>query len=234
MNSQSRKVTMAVFREQLRSGDLPVIFQDGAGGVRTHQAIYLLSGTADTGATSYISGDGFYLCADVSEKLVFSENAEILRFVFSRTELTIDGVAGLRDSQYTADKVREMLVMQQTFTTSEPKAVLRLDRVDFPPGAVAYRHTHPGGGLRYLTSGALTLDATGNIHQYSAGDAWFEDANSPVMATADETQDSQFIRMMLLPMQCKAKSTFIHINKEDEKKPRLQSNIRFFDEVISL
>ena len=31
--------------------------------------------------------------------------------------------------------------------------VLRCDRIDFPRGGVAYRHTHPGGGIRYLLFG---------------------------------------------------------------------------------
>ena len=31
--------------------------------------------------------------------------------------------------------------------------MLRCDRVDFPPGGVAYRHTHPGPGLRVLLAG---------------------------------------------------------------------------------
>ena len=36
--------------------------------------------------------------------------------------------------------------------------VLRCDRVDFPPGGVAYRHVHPGPGIRRILYGELTID----------------------------------------------------------------------------
>ena len=36
--------------------------------------------------------------------------------------------------------------------------VLRCDRVDFPPGGIAYRHVHPGAGIRRILHGALTID----------------------------------------------------------------------------
>ena len=39
--------------------------------------------------------------------------------------------------------------------------VVRCDRVDFPPGGVAYRHVHPGPGIRRLLRGELTIDRDG-------------------------------------------------------------------------
>jgi hypothetical protein len=39
--------------------------------------------------------------------------------------------------------------------------IARCDRIDFPPGGVAYRHTHPGPGVRYLLEGALTIESEG-------------------------------------------------------------------------
>ena len=37
--------------------------------------------------------------------------------------------------------------------------LLRCDRVDFPPGGIAYRHVHPGEGTRRILHGALTIDS---------------------------------------------------------------------------
>ena len=37
--------------------------------------------------------------------------------------------------------------------------VMRCDRVDFPPGAIAYRHVHPGPGIRRLLHGELRIEA---------------------------------------------------------------------------
>jgi hypothetical protein len=32
---------------------------------------------------------------------------------------------------------------------------MRCDRIDFPPGGIAYRHTHPGPGIRRLLFGSV-------------------------------------------------------------------------------
>ena len=49
--------------------------------------------------------------------------------------------------------------------TDEPgpgEWILRCDRVDFPPGGIAYRHVHPGGGIRRILFGELTIDRDGD------------------------------------------------------------------------
>lgn len=224
MIDKTCNVIMSVYREQADGSDSFVQSLEKNAREGMYQAIYLLSDGVKAGLEVHRSGTGFCLRPGSSEPLEIQAGTELLRFECYRADIP--------DPQQAAGSARP--VLQQMFTTSETTAVLRLDRVDFPPGAVAYRHTHPGGGLRYLTKGSLALDASGETHQYSAGEAWFEDANSPVLATADNTQDSQFVRMMLLPKRYEGKSTFTHLNKEDETKPRLQTNIRFFDETISL
>ena len=65
---------------------------------------------------------------------------------------------------------------------------LRCDRVDFPPGGVAYRHVHPGPGIRRLLHGELTIDRGTATRTYRAGESWFEDADDPVLATASATR----------------------------------------------
>ncbi len=47
--------------------------------------------------------------------------------------------------------------------------IMRLDRIDFEPGGTAYRHTHPGPGIRYLLFGEITIDSEGEQHTYGAG-----------------------------------------------------------------
>ncbi len=66
--------------------------------------------------------------------------------------------------------------------------LLRCDRVDFPPGGVAYRHVHPGPGIRRLLHGELTIARDTGAHTYRAGESWFEDADDPVVATASPTR----------------------------------------------
>ena len=67
----------------------------------------------------------------------------------------------------------------------EPGWLMRHDRVDFPPGGVAYRHTHPGPGIRYLLYGSIRIDGPdGPARTFGPGEAWFEGADYPVLATA--------------------------------------------------
>ena len=78
--------------------------------------------------------------------------------------------------------------------------IARLDRVDFPPGGVAHRHVHPGPGIRHLLHGELTIDRGDDVPRtYRAGEAWFEGADDPVLATAAMSEETAFVRVLLLP-----------------------------------
>ena len=102
--------------------------------------------------------------------------------------------------------------------------IARLDRVDFPPGSIAYRHVHPGPGIRRILHGELTIDREGGESQmYGAGEAWFEGADDPVLATASATQDTAFVRVLLLPAECAGRRTIRYVDPADEAKPRLQT-----------
>ncbi|HXF98562.1 MAG TPA: cupin domain-containing protein [Gaiellaceae bacterium] len=109
----------------------------------------------------------------------------------------------------------------------------RLDRVDFPPGGVAYRHVHPGPGIRYLASGELTLEREGGARAYRAGEAWFEDADDPVTATAGP-EGAAFLRLLLLPAEWAGKRTIRYLDPADEAKPKLQRATILREEPLRL
>ena len=110
----------------------------------------------------------------------------------------------------------------------------RCDRVDFPPGGVAYRHVHPGPGIRYLLFGALTIEAPEGTHVYGPGEAWFEGAEHPVLATASETEETAFVRVLLLPREWAGKRTIRYLDPADEEKPKLQRPTVLLEEPIEL
>jgi quercetin dioxygenase-like cupin family protein len=113
--------------------------------------------------------------------------------------------------------------------------IARLDRVDFPPGGVAYRHVHPGPGIRRLLHGELTIDrGDGAPRRYTAGDAWFEGADDPVLATASELEDTAFVRVLLLPSAWAGKRTIRYVHPADEDKPRLQKATVLLEEPLRL
>jgi quercetin dioxygenase-like cupin family protein len=100
--------------------------------------------------------------------------------------------------------------------------IVRCDRVDFPPGGIAYRHVHPGGGIRRILFGELTIDRDGDVRTYTAGESWHEDADDPVLATASVSEETAFVRVMLLPAVWAGRRTIRYVDPADEDKPRLQ------------
>ena len=100
--------------------------------------------------------------------------------------------------------------------------VVRCDRVDFPPGGVAYRHVHPGPGIRRLLHGELTIERDGARHTYRAGEWWLEEADDPVLATASATEDTAFVRVLLLPVEWAGRRTIRYLDPADDERPKLQ------------
>jgi quercetin dioxygenase-like cupin family protein len=100
--------------------------------------------------------------------------------------------------------------------------VLRCDRVDFPPGGIAYRHVHPGPGIRRILHGALTIDRWGDTRTYRVGESWLEEADDPVVATGSTTEETAFVRVLLLPVEWAGERTIRYLDPADDEKPKLQ------------
>jgi len=109
--------------------------------------------------------------------------------------------------------------------TGRPPAggwLLRCDRVDFPPGGVAYRHTHPGPGLRVLLKGRIRIETRGESHEYGPLEWWYETGPDPVFAAASEHEETAFVRVLVLPAEWAGKRTIAYVDPADEEKPKLQ------------
>ena len=111
---------------------------------------------------------------------------------------------------------------------------IRLDTVTFPPGTRAYRHVHVSSGIRYIVHGTLEINTDESRELMEPGHAWFEAVNSPVLAIADEDVETQFIRMMVLPVDHHGKLTITYVDPNDDDKPREQINNRILDEIVQL
>ncbi len=112
--------------------------------------------------------------------------------------------------------------------------LMRCDRVDFPPGAIAYKHCHPGPGIRFVLFGAITIETQGRICTHGPFDPWFETGPDPVYAPASETESTAFVRVMLLPREWEGKRTIRYLDPADSDKPRLQTARIYFDQPIEL
>ena len=112
--------------------------------------------------------------------------------------------------------------------------VVRCDRVDFPRGSVAYRHTHPGPGIRCLLAGSLRIEAPGVDHTHLPFDAWYEEAGQPVLATASDSAETAFVRVLLLPSEWAGRRTIRYLDPADEARPKLQRATVLLEEPIEL
>ena len=112
--------------------------------------------------------------------------------------------------------------------------VMRCDRVDFPPRGVAYLHTHPGPGIRWLLFGSIRIDSEGGSQTYGPFEAWFERGPDPVFAAASEAEDTAFVRVMLLPHEWEGKRTIRYVNPEDAEKQKTQRATVFLEQPIAL
>jgi quercetin dioxygenase-like cupin family protein len=111
--------------------------------------------------------------------------------------------------------------------------LMRCDRVDFPPGGVAYRHTHPGPGIRCLLCGSIRITSGEQTHVYGPLEPWFEPGPEPVMAAASDIEETAFVRVMLLPQEWDGRRTIRYVDPADEAKPKQQRVTVFFDRPIS-
>lgn len=112
--------------------------------------------------------------------------------------------------------------------------LMRCDRVDFPPGGIAYTHVHRGPGIRCLLMGGIRVEVNGTARDIEPGGAWFEAGPEPVLATASIASATAFVRVMILPRELRGKSSIRYVKPEDAGKPKLQTYRIFVDEILEL
>lgn len=219
MSTQHQSIVMSVFVETWPA-NISVTQPSGC------SALLLQSGKLHHNEQTLSPGCGAYVPSQATVKT--TEAAQLIRFSLSAPPTTEDEQTPLHSA------IQQTTVLSSTIDTTLTTAILRLDQVDFPPAAVAWRHTHPGAGIRYLVQGRLQVEGDHATQQIEAGQAWFEDADSPVRATADSAAATSFVRLMVLPPEYEGKPTLNILSADDAKKPRLQSNTRYLDELIDL
>lgn len=110
--------------------------------------------------------------------------------------------------------------------------MMRCDRVDFPPGGIAYTHIHSGPGLRCLLRGELMVRVEDSEEwMVRPGETWFERGPDPIYARASE-EPTSFVRAMVVPRAYKGRTTITYVKAEDADKPKPQQYTRFVDEFI--
>jgi quercetin dioxygenase-like cupin family protein len=192
-----------------------------------NRAIYVREGVATVraaGQAATLAANGGWFGAIACEVTAGTQGAALLRWEL----VPADAPAG------EAPGADSRLLLARALELAEPGGYLmRLDRVDFPPGGIAYLHTHRGPGIRCLLAGAIRVDVNGAAHGLAPGEAWFEAGPDPVLAHAAEREPTSFARVMLLPRELKGKSSIRYVRPEDQDKPKTQQYQVFCDEFIT-
>jgi hypothetical protein len=131
-----------------------------------------------------------------------------------------------------ADVDGHALVWKLTGDPGPGEWLLRCDRVDFPPGGIAYLHTHPGPGIRVLLNGRIRIASAGESHEYGPFESWYESGPEAVLAVASGTEETAFVRVLLLPREWEGRRTIRYVDPEDEAKPKLQRATIFLEHPV--
>jgi hypothetical protein len=146
----------------------------------------------------------------------------------------VDGHALVWQLDDTFEEAAGALVSRRVHLDPYADWVMRCDRIDFPPGGIAYTHTHPGPGIRYLLHGRLDVRTDGHSASYGPGGAWFESGPDPVLATASAHQPTAFVRVLILPAEWAGKRTIRYLDPADEDRPKLQKPTVYFEHPLVL
>ena len=149
-------------------------------------------------------------------------------------EAHVDGHSLVWQLDDTAEEAEDALLSRRIQIDPFAEWIVRCDRIDFPPGGVAYTHTHPGPGIRYLLHGTIDIHTEGRTASYGPGGAWFEAGPDPVLAEAAPHQPTAFVRVLILPAEWAGKRTIRYVDSADEDRPKLQKPTVFLEHRLNL
>lgn len=194
----------------------------------THRVILVTEGDLRISSghqCNSLGPDSAWFGADAVALLAGTAGATLLHWELSATAATPPAVDGMST----------VLLLEEPIAIRGAHAhLMRLDRVSFPPGGIAYTHTHQGPGIRVLLDGGITIDVNGARHAVAPGHAWFEAGPDPVLALASETEPTSFARVMVLPVDLIGRSSISYVKAEDIDKPKLQSYKIYIDTPLVL
>ena len=195
-----------------------------------NQIVYVVEGiaTVTTGAVTatLAANSGWFHTGDI-DVVAGGEGALLLRYELLPLPQSDDGTV-------TGEGVDSHSSLGAVLDLDDAEGYLmRCDKVELPPGGIAYTHTHQGGGIRCLLEGAFNVTTDGNTKHICPYEAWFEACPEPVYAWAPDDKPGHFSRVMILPRRFHAQSSIRYVNAEDAKKPKLQKYTIFVDEFIN-
>ncbi len=194
-----------------------------------NRVIYVAEGmaTVTTGdAAATLAANSAWFHAGGIDVVAGAEGAVLLRYELYTLPKTDDGIA-------TAEGVDSHVTLDAALDLDDADGYLmRCDKVELPPGGIAYTHTHQGGGIRCLLAGAFNVTVDDDTKVIAPYEAWFEAGPDLVYAWAPDDKPGHFSRVMILPRRLQGQSSIRYVNAEDAEKPKLQKYTIFVDAFI--
>jgi len=197
---------------------------------RCNRAVYVRDGDAIVRAGAHAAGlaaNSAWHGADAVALTAGAAGATLLRWELAAESAAPGGVTGPGVNSSTT--LAHALELEHL-----DGHLMRCDRVDFPPGGIAYTHVHRGPGIRCLLAGGIRVEVNGKAHDIAPGGAWFEAGPDPVLALASKSGPTAFVRVMILPRELQGKSSIRYVKPEDADKPKLQTYRIFVDAILEL
>ncbi len=83
-----------------------------------------------------------------------------------------------------------------------------------------------------LLKGRIRIESLGESHEYAPFESWYEAGPDPVFAAASETEETAFVRVMLVPRELEGQRTIRYVNAADAAKPKLQRARIYFEQPL--
>jgi hypothetical protein len=192
-----------------------------------NRVIYVRDGMVSTGATMLSPNSASYSGSE-TKLAAGTDGAHLLRYELvagsSPDDILLEG----------ENLSSRLLLAAKVDLEPGDGYLMRCDRVDLPPGGIAYTHTHQGPGIRCLLSGGFNVETGGHTTAIDAGEPWFEAGPEPVLAWAPDDRIGHFSRLSILPRALLGASSLRYVNADDAEKPKLQRYTVFIDEFITI
>lgn len=211
------KYTFRLYEDRLPANAEPAFLP------RAVRAIYVRAGgltieTAD--ANVFQSAGGAWVGDEELAFLVGPAGAEVLRWELVATYAPFEGT--LRSAPKTTSTLLNSFEISLDPATAW---LLRCDEVTFPPGTVAPVHMHQGPGVRWVVRGEIDAVGPGGVEKlHKPGDSFLENGiNEPVWARMHRTEETAFLRGLILPRAVKGRGSTRFVNPEDWDRPKQQT-----------
>jgi hypothetical protein len=178
--------------------------------------------------------DGERLSLDARPRVIYSVDRNEARFTTGRLEVGPELGCHVLLYEFAEEPQLDSQISARLALGGDAEYLVRCDRVDLPPGGVAYLHTHRGPGIRCLIQGRFRVEVNGFAQTVERYGAWFESGVEPVEARAVSDEPAAFVRVMVLPRELLGRPSIQYVRDADRDRPKLQRYQVFVDVPLEL